>query len=158
MLRYSKNTVPEQTLSMEPLPVGRWERLYEGEVTVITYGDFVGEAQEARRMLSLDGIEMGLVNARFLKPFDEEMMTELLAEGKPLLVYEEVEAIGGLGSLLQQFAAERESRTPVHVLALPDRWIYHGKRKELLHRMGLDAAGLRQAVREKLGKYRSIET
>lgn len=108
-------------------------------------------------MLSLDGIEMGLVNARFLKPFDEEMMTELLAEGKPLLVYEEVAAIGGLGSLLQQFAAERESRTPVHVLALPDRWIYHGKRKELLHRMGLDAAGLRQTVREKLGKYRSIE-
>ena len=158
LLRYSKNTVPEQPLSMEPLPVGRWERLYEGEVTVITYGDFVGEAQEARRMLSLDGIEMGLVNARFLKPFDEEMMTELLAEGKPLLVYEEVAAIGGLGSLLQQFAAERESRTPVHVLALPDRWIYHGKRKELLHRMGLDAAGLRQAVREKLGKYRSIET
>lgn len=158
LLRYSKNTVPEQTLSMELLPVGRWERLYEGEVTVITYGDFVGEAQEARRMLSLDGIEMGLVNARFLKPFDEEMMTELLAEGKLLLVYEEVAAIGGLGSLLQQFAVEQESRTPVHVLALPDRWIYHGKRRELLHRMGLDAAGLRQTVREKLGKYRSIET
>ena len=93
-----------------------------------------------------------MVNARFLKPFDEEMMTELLAEGKPLLVYEEAAAIGGLGSLLQQFAAERESRTPIHVLALPDRWIYHGKRRELLRRMGLDAAGLRKTVRELLGR------
>ena len=158
LLRYSKNTVPEQPLSTEPLPVGRWERLHEGEVTVISYGDFVGEAEEARRLLAMDGIEMGLVNARFLKPFDEEMMTDLLAEGKPLLVYEEVTAIGGLGSLLQQFATERESRTPVHVLALPDRWIYHGKRRELLHRMGLDAAGLRQAVRERLDKQKTIET
>ena len=49
------------------------------------------------------------------------MMDALLAEGKPLLIYEEVAAIGGLGSLLQQYAAERDSKTPVHVLALPDR-------------------------------------
>lgn len=146
LLRYSKNTMPEQALTPEPLPIGRWERLYEGEITVISYGDFVGEAEEARRLLAMDGMEMGLVNACFLKPFDEAMMTALLAEGKPLLVYEEVAAIGGLGSLLQQFAAERESKTPVHTLALPDRWIYHGKRKELLRRMELDAAGLRKAV------------
>lgn len=147
MLRYSKNAMPEQALTPEPLPIGKWERLHEGEITVISYGDFVGEAEEARRLLAMDGIEMGLVNARFLKPFDEVMMTALLAEGKPLLIYEEVAAIGGLGSLLQQFAAERESKTPVHTLALPDRWIYHGKRKELLRRMELDAAGLRKAVR-----------
>lgn len=41
-------------------------------MTVISYGDFVGEAEEARRLLELDGIAMGLVNARFLKPFDTE--------------------------------------------------------------------------------------
>ena len=75
-----------------------------------------------------------------------------LPEGKPLLVYEEVAGIGGLGSLLQQVAAGQESRTPVHSLALPDRWIYHGKRRELLRRMGLDAAGLRKTVRELLGR------
>ena len=121
-------------------------------MTVISYGDFVGEAEEARRLLELDGIAMGLVNARFLKPFDTEMMDALLSEGKPLLIYEEVAAIGGLGSLLQQYAAERDSKTPVHVLALPDRWIYHGKRRELLRRMDLDAAGLRKAVRELLGR------
>ena len=68
------------------------------------------------------------------------------------MIYEEVAAIGGLGSLLQQYAAERDSKTPVHVLALPDRWIYHGKRRELLRRMDLDAAGLRKAVRELLGR------
>ena len=77
---------------------------------------------------------------------------QLLAEGKPLLVYEEVAGIGGLGSLLQQVAAGQESRTPVHSLALPDRWIYHGKRRELLRRMELDAAGLRKTVRELLGR------
>ena len=152
LLRYSKNTMQEQALCTEPLPVGRWERLHTGEMTVISYGDFVGEAEEARRLLELDGIAMGLVNARFLKPFDTEMMDALLAEGKPLLIYEEVAAIGGLGSLLQQYAAERDSKTPVHVLALPDRWIYHGKRRELLRRMDLDAAGLRKAVRELLGR------
>ena len=152
LLRYSKNTMPEQELSTERLPVGRWERLYTGDITVITYGDFVGEAEEARRLLAMDGIAMGLVNARFLKPFDTEMMDALLAEGKPLLVYEEVAAIGGLGSLLQQYAAEQQSSTPVHSLALPDRWIYHGKRRELLRRLELDAAGLRKAVRKALGR------
>lgn len=152
LLRYSKNTMPEQELSTERLPVGRWERLYTGDITVITYGDFVGEAEEARRLLAMDGIAMGLVNARFLKPFDTEMMDALLTEEKPLLVYEEVAAIGGLGSLLQQYAAEQQSSTPVHSLALPDRWIYHGKRRELLHRLGLDAAGLRKAVRKALGR------
>ena len=151
-LRYSKNAMPEQPFSREPLPIGRWERLREGEITVITYGDFVGEAEEAARLLEMDGICMGLVNARFLKPYDAEMMNTLLAEGKPLLVYEEVAGIGGLGSLLQQMAAGQESRTPVHSLALPDRWIYHGKRRELLRRMGLDAAGLRKTVRELLGR------
>ena len=151
-LRYSKNAMPEQPLSREPLPIGRWERLREGEITVITYGDFVGEAEEAARLLEMDGICMGLVNARFLKPYDAEMMNTLLAEGKPLLFYEEVAGIGGLGSLLQQVAAGQESRTPVHSLALPDRWIYHGKRRELLRRMGLDAAGLRKTVRELLGR------
>ena len=144
--------MPEQELSTERLPVGRWERLYTGDITVITYGDFVGEAEEARRLLAMDGIAMGLVNARFLKPFDTEMMDALLAEGKPLLVYEEVAAIGGLGSLLQQYAAEQQSSTPVHSLALPDRWIYHGKRRELLRRLELDAAGLRKAVRKALGR------
>ena len=112
----------------------------------------MGEAEEAARLLEMDGICMGLVNARFLKPYDAEMMNTLLAEGKPLLVYEEVAGIGGLGSLLQQVAAGQESRTPVHSLALPDRWIYHGKRRELLRRMGLDAAGLRKTVRELLGR------
>lgn len=72
LLRYSKNTMQEQALCTEPLPVGRWERLHTGEMTVISYGDFVGEAEEARRLLELDGIAMGLVNARFLKPFDTE--------------------------------------------------------------------------------------
>lgn len=152
LLRYSKNTMPEQELSTERLPVGRWERLYTGDITVITYGGFVGEAEEARRLLAMDGIAMGLVNARFLKPFDTEMMDAMLAEGKPLLVYEEVAAIGGLGSLLQQYAAEQQSSTPVHSLALPDRWIYHGKRRELLRRLELDAAGLRKAVRKALGR------
>ena len=87
-----------------------------------------------------------------LKPFDPAMMEALRAAGKPLLISEEVAAIGGLGSLLQQYAAERDSKTPVHVLALPDQWIYHGKRRELLRRMDLDAAGLRKAVRELLGR------
>ena len=53
LLRYSKNTMQEQALCTEPLPVGRWERLHTGEMTVISYGDFVGEAEEARRLLEL---------------------------------------------------------------------------------------------------------
>ena len=55
LLRYSKNTMQEQALCTEPLTVGRWERLHTGEMTVISYGDFLGEAEEARRLLELEG-------------------------------------------------------------------------------------------------------
>ena len=94
----------------------------------------------------------GFAGAAVLDADGLNAAAQLLAEGKPLLVYEEVAGIGGLGSLLQQVAAGQESRTPVHSLALPDRWIYHGKRRELLRRMELDAAGLRKTVRELLGR------
>ena len=119
---------------------------------MITYGDFVAEAEEARALLAHDGIEMGLVNARFLKPLDGEMLQTLLGEDRPIVIYEEVARIGGLGSLVQQTAAEQQSRCPVHTLALPDEWLYHGKRREQLHRLGLDAAGLRSYLRRLLAK------
>ena len=153
LLRYSKNTIPEGEILPEPLPLGRWERLYPGQdITVVTYGDFVAEAEEARTLLAHDGIEMGLVNARFLKPLDGEMLQTLLEEERPIVVYEEVARIGGLGSLVQQTVAEQQSRCPVHTLALPDEWLYHGKRREQLHRLGLDAAGLRSHLKRLLAR------
>ena len=90
----------------------------------------------------------GRIVAAAWKLFYEQGYEETTVED---IIFES-ETSGGLGSLLQQYAAERDSKTPVHVLALPDRWIYHGKRRELLRRMDLDAAGLRKAVRELLGR------
>lgn len=148
-LRYSKNAIPESELSLEPLPLGKWERLAEGsDATVITYGDFVAEALAARDLLTAEGISVGIVNARFLKPYDEELFASLLAEGKPLIVYEEAVAIGSLGSLLMQKAAEQGSRCPMHEVALEDAFLPHGKRREQLARLGLDAAGLAQRIKE----------
>ena len=64
----------------------------------------------------------------------------------------QVARIGGLGSLVQQTAAEQQSRCPVHTLALPDEWLYHGKRREQLHQLGLDAAGLRSHLKRLLAR------
>jgi 1-deoxy-D-xylulose-5-phosphate synthase len=140
-----------------PLPVGRGELLRDGtDVCLVGFGPIVQRASVAAERLGVEGWSVGVVNARFAKPLDRELICGV-ARGKRLLVtLEESVAVGGFGSaVLELLAAEGLAdpglRVPVAVLGLPaERFVDHGAVADLRRLVGLDVDGIVAQVRETL--------
>ncbi len=132
------------------LPVGTWEMLREGvDGLVLATGACVYPAREAVQMLEKEqpGLRLGLVNCRFIKPLDEEMLAECLEKYPRVLTVEENTVVGGFGSAVAQFQAEKGlygARLAIH--GLPDRFIEHGSLPQLRRRYGLDAVGIKARI------------
>jgi 1-deoxy-D-xylulose-5-phosphate synthase len=141
------------------LPVGRGEVLRAGsDVLFVGFGPIVARALEAAELLAADGWSIGVINARFAKPLDNEL---ILAEarGKRLIVtFEESVAAGGFGSgVLEAIEAarlvDRDLRdVPVRIIGIPGgSFVEHGSVADLRRVLRLDGAGLADQVRETLG-------
>lgn len=152
-LRYPRDDVP-QVLSAKTAPfmLGKSVMLREGsDATLLAYGALVSNAMAAADLLSADGIEVGVVNARFAKPIDEQMISRLLGESIPLFTIEDHTLIGGLGSAVLEFAQQNElPASQIVRLGLPDRLIGHASRGEQLKEVELDGVGLANTVRRHL--------
>ncbi|MFB3882683.1 MAG: 1-deoxy-D-xylulose-5-phosphate synthase [Armatimonadota bacterium] len=134
---------------VEPLAVGRAELLRTGDAAcVIAIGAMVQPASEAAEALAERGLSVSLVNARFAKPLDEEQLSELAARCGRVVTVEESAVVGGFGSAVCEMLQARGLSVPVLTLGLPDRFVEHGRRDELLSQIGLDAAGIARAVEE----------
>lgn len=135
------------------LPVGKAEMLSVGEdINIVAVGSTVKSALSARDLLQEKGISCGVINARFIKPLDEEMIRSV-AQKSPLLVVEENVAEGGFGEAVAEFVSQHvPSGKRVHILGIPSRFVEHGSRAEILSLLGLDAAGIARKVLEILGK------
>jgi len=135
-----------------PMVPGTAEVLREGEaLTVWAYGSMVGSALDAAQSLAARGIEVGVVDARFAKPLDEDLLTRQLRTHRFLVTLEDHQRAGGFGSAVLEAA----SRVPeldaplarVKVLGIPDRYLEHmSSRDEQLAEVGLDAAGLERTI------------
>ena len=151
-IRYPKGGVPTTPdLPVEPLPVGRWEEVRHGEdACILAIGRMVEVAVASAERLSEDGISCGVINARWLKPMDPRLAQ--WARRYPVLVTAEdnVES-GGFGSAVLEALAPLGLAAKVHVRALPDRFLPHGRQAEILAEAGLDATGLAAAVRKAVG-------
>ncbi len=100
------------------------------------------------KQLAEEGLELTVVNARFLKPLDTETILPLVADSLFVVTVEEAALAGGFGSAVLEAAAD--AGIPIsHVtrLGIPDRYIEHGERDELLADLGLDAMGIAAACR-----------
>ena len=151
-IRYPRSTVPEGLAKGREFVLGKSRLMREGkDLVIIAYGSSVAPSLAAAELLAKDGIEAEVINARFAKPLDKVKFKEVLARGKPVLVVEEHSVIGGLATAIQELAAGEEI-TSAHVIsiALPDSFLPHGNREELLHAVGLDAVGIRQSGRKAL--------
>ena len=144
---------------------GRARPVREGAYgTFLCYGTAVEPALAAAAILARDdGIQAGVVNARFAKPLDVPAVTRLIRTGKPVLVCEDHAMIGGFGSAVLELAASRGLPAGhVRLAGLPDRFVAHAARPEQLTEVGLDAPSLaaalrdllRQPTRETLGRHR----
>ncbi|OQZ05975.1 MAG: hypothetical protein B6D36_07420, partial [Planctomycetes bacterium UTPLA1] len=156
-IRYPRDTIPEPLFADGQTPafeLGRSVTLREGDDAVIlAYGSTCRAALDAAEVLSVDGIETRVVNARFAKPVDQEMVGSALALGVPVLTVEDHSVSGGFGSAVLETAGDLGlAADKVIILGMPaDRFVAHGPRIGQLAECGIDAAGIAASVREALG-------
>jgi len=126
---------------MEALPIGKWDVVREGrDAAVLAVGPMVEVAEEAAELLATQGIAIRVVNARFIKPLDEEMLLEMAQERLPLITLEEGTRLGGFGSAVLEFYSDQEQfGMPVKNIAIPDYFVEHGSIKEQRNEVGLTA-------------------
>ena len=138
----------------EMLP-GRAEVLIEGDgsgVVVWAIGAMVDQALEAAERLAARGIHIGVIDARFAKPLDTEMLTRHVTQLRTLITVEEHQRAGGFGSAVLEYASRiPNARASVKLLAIGDHFIEHKtSREEQLEEAGIDAAAIERAVRSAL--------
>ncbi|MBU5637761.1 1-deoxy-D-xylulose-5-phosphate synthase [Geomonas sp. Red69] len=150
-LRYPRGNglgVPMDQL-LAPLPIGKGERLKDGrDGAIIAVGTMVEPAREAAAALSGEGIEVAVMNARFVKPLDAELILELARTGLLITVEDNV-VQGGFGTAILELLEQYEM-TGVRVVRLgyPDSFVEQGEQADLKAAYGLDAAGIARSVRE----------
>jgi 1-deoxy-D-xylulose-5-phosphate synthase len=124
---------------LKEIPIGSWEVLKEGSHAVIlTFGTTIEMAMEAANQLAVQGKSIRVVNARFIKPLDVDMLHHIFAEGTPILTIEEAVLQGGFGSSILEFAQENNYlNTPISRIGIPDEFIEHGSVTKLLEEIGM---------------------
>ncbi len=151
-LRYPRGSaygVP--TEGFKEIPIGSWEELLEGEeVVILAVGYPVYQALQAAERLYKEGIRVGVVNARFVKPMDERMLTDLANKYEVFLTVEDNTVVGGFGSGVLEFFAKKGICKRVVTLGVPDRFIEHGNQNLLRNKVGIDAEGIERAVKDLL--------
>ncbi|MCR8847088.1 1-deoxy-D-xylulose-5-phosphate synthase [Rossellomorea sp. SC111] len=124
---------------LSTIPIGSWEVLKQGtDAAILTFGTTIPMAMEAAADLEKQGLSVRVVNARFIKPMDENMLKRVLEEEMPVLTIEEAVLQGGFGSGVLEFAQEQGLHDAViDRIGIPDYFIEHGSVKELLNEIGM---------------------
>jgi len=154
-IRYPRGTGvgADLTEPLAPLPVGKGELLRDSEqkdveLGVIAIGYSVQAALEAADILIAEGHRIAVVNARFVKPLDEELICSVARRAKRLITIEENAVQGGFGSaVLELLQREGIHDVAVTVIGIPDEFIHHGSPKIQRRELGLDADGLLYSLR-----------
>ena len=128
--------------------IGKWELMREGsDVAILAVGVTVAPALEAAYELAAKGVQAAVVNARYVKPLDVELITSLVRYIPRLVTVEENTLDGGFGSsvtrLLQDLGVDE---TPVKTIGIPDRYVEQGAQAAIRARYGLDAEGITRQV------------
>ena len=160
-LRYPRDNVPAVHFEDQIAPnlraaarqeweVGRSRTLREGDdATIIAYGALAMNAMAAAEQLACEGVEVEVIDARFCKPVDGEMLARVLSTGRPVLTVEDHSLQNGFGTAMVEYAtAHRLPTDLITRLGMPDRLVAHATRKEQLAEVGLDPAGIARSVRD----------
>jgi 1-deoxy-D-xylulose-5-phosphate synthase len=142
-----------QEKTMEAIPLGKGELLKEGKDLLIAFGSLVHPALEAANKLEDDGINLAVVNARFAKPLDEELIISYATHGNVVITVEEGVTAGGFGSAVRELL-DRKKIFDVQFksIGLPDVIYPLGKADQVKKMFELDPDGLAQQIRQFYGK------
>lgn len=134
----------------EKMEIGKGEILEKGDdIAILAVGAMVKMAMKAREILALENIDVEVVNARFIKPVDGELLKDVFARHKKVMTIEDNVIIGGFGSAVLEFMNQNGIKdADVLVHGLPDRFIEHGKPDELYEELKMDGKGIASIIKD----------
>lgn len=151
-IRYPKDCVPDMGIkpSNALIPIGKSRIIRTGkDVSIFALGSMVAPAFEAAKILEEQDIYAEVVDARFVKPLDEELIRQKAGEFKAIITVEDGVISGGYGSAVAEFMHNNlTEQCPIKILGLPDKFLKHGKRDQLLAQCGLSAQGIADSVKQ----------
>ena len=156
-VRWPRAAVPEAVPHVSEIPeveYGTWEILRRGsDIVFLATGTMVSAASEAAEALASRGIQAEVVNCRFLKPYDRDVLKDVAERHRRVITIEEGAVVNGFGAYMTKelSALVSERSIEVRCLGLPDRFIEHGAREVLLRDLGLDAEGITTEARRMIG-------
>lgn len=147
-IRYPKAAALQLDRVPDPIRMGRSEVIRDGsDGTIVACGAMLQQALAAADLLAGD-LDVGVVNARFIKPIDAAMVRATLGDGRFVVTVEEAAVMGGFGSaFLESAVAQRLDTRWLTTLGLPDEFIEHGEREELLDLHGLSPERIAETCR-----------
>ena len=163
-VRWPRDAVPREVphlSEIEAVEPFTWEILRNGgDMVFLATGTMVGTSLEAADVLAEQGIRASVVNCRFLKPYDRKVFEEMVRSHPVVMTVEEGQITNGFGAFMSREidALDLETRPKVVTLGMPDRFIEHGGRGELLAEIGLDAAGVAASAQRALGRTASVRS
>lgn len=154
-LRYPRDKAPAEAppaAEVAPVPYGTWEILRKGrkgnECAILAVGVMCKPAVEAAEALAADGgLDVTVVNVRFLKPMDREMLDALVRDHKLLVTVEDGTVVNGFGAALAGVVQTTSPDVRVVALGVPDRTYEHAPRAQQLEEVGLTGAGIAARIR-----------
>jgi 1-deoxy-D-xylulose-5-phosphate synthase len=150
-IRYPRSRIPNEAIRPDPSPmqIGKGRMMAEGEdVLIVALGSMVAPALEASRILDEAGISAAVLDPRFVKPLDRDLIIEKASSIRRVLTVEEGILSGGFGtSVLELLSEQGLGDVNIKRLGVPDEFIEHGTRSELLEDLGLTAEGIAKECR-----------
>ncbi|HMA21394.1 MAG TPA: 1-deoxy-D-xylulose-5-phosphate synthase [Gemmatimonadaceae bacterium] len=158
-LRYPRDAAPDiagPLSGISAIPYGQWEivrkgagaRDASGGIAILAVGTMVLPAVAAAEKLAEEGINATVVNCRFIKPHDEEMLKAVIAENRNVLVVEEGTVVNGFGAHMSAVISQIDPAVHVVAHGVPDEFIEQAPRARQLSLVGLDAPGIAARVRQ----------
>jgi 1-deoxy-D-xylulose-5-phosphate synthase len=144
---------------MKTLPIGKGEIMREGaDVTIFAIGNEVWPSVHAAEMLDKEGIHAAVINGRFIKPLDDELILRFCRPDSFVVTVEEGSLAGGYGSAVMERAQELGAMdVKFHRIGIPDEYVHHGGQDVLRAQYDLHAEGIARRVREFLAGARAGE-
>jgi 1-deoxy-D-xylulose-5-phosphate synthase len=153
-LRYPRGSVLGVQLkgSFDAIEIGKAEKLREGNnVALLAVGSMVDYSLKAAKLLAENGIESEVINMRFVKPLDFQILDDITSKHSKIVTLEENSLIGGFGSGVLEYFNQKKYKNDVLRIGLPDKYSDHGTQSELHHLLEIDPEGIAKKVRNFCG-------
>jgi 1-deoxy-D-xylulose-5-phosphate synthase len=150
-IRYPKGD-SNITMPVSEIQLGKAEVIREGrDIAIFALGSMVGPALEAAELLKKSHTDVEVINARFAKPLDKDLLEKTLSRIKKIVTIEEGVMNGGFGSAIAEFIErEKIKNITLEMVGLPDEFVEHGERNELLNKYNLNTEGIVNLIKTEL--------